>query len=270
MIICLEYNRRKTPKSPGVRKGFSLAEMMAAMTIGAMVLVAVLGVYSRAERSAAAVKRKLGGSRLSSEILQRIAEDLDKVISSESDTTIKIENKFKNGFPASKLTITRTVKDSAGKERIFEEIVWQSLYDYESPVTGLVLYRGYSGMALEDKVLDKSKDELELARSVPICDGVTYFKINALKDGSPVEKWEGSPPFGITATISFAEPFKGAKGNLDVPDEEKITRTIAIDRTRKINFAMEMLEPSEDEKTLEGEESAAAADDVKETGSGRK
>jgi hypothetical protein len=38
------------------------------------------------------------------------------------------------------------------------------------------------------------------------------------------------------ATISFAEPFKTLTGTLDVPDTEKITRTIAIDRTRKIKF----------------------------------
>ncbi|MBN2180438.1 MAG: prepilin-type N-terminal cleavage/methylation domain-containing protein [Sedimentisphaerales bacterium] len=268
MIIGVEYNRKKVPNSLVVRKGFSLAEMLAAMTIGAMILVAVLGVYSRAERSAAAVRRKLGGSRLSSEVLQRIAEDLDKVISSETDTTIKIENKFKNGFPASKLTITRTIKDSADKERIFEEIVWQSLYDYESPVTGLVLYRGYSGMTLEDKVLDKNKDELELARAVPICNGVTFFKIDALKDGSPVEKWDGPAPSGITVAISFAEPFKGTGGNLDVLEEEKITRTIAIDRTRKINFVMEIIEPSEDGKTLDKEKSTT--DGLKDTESARK
>ena len=36
-------------------------------------------------------------------------------------------------------------------------------------------------------------------------------------------------------------------GTLDVPDEEKITRTIAIDRTRKIRFAIEKREFGEDE-----------------------
>ena len=53
---------------------------------------------------------------------------------------------------------------------------------------------------------------------------------------NPVEKWNGPPPRGIMVTISFAEPYKRADGTFDVPDEEKITRTIAIDRTRKIRF----------------------------------
>jgi hypothetical protein len=49
--------------------------------------------------------------------------------------------------------------------------------------------------------------------------------------------------------MSFAEPFKRENGTLDVLDEEKITRTIAIDRTRKINFAIETTESSENVET---------------------
>jgi prepilin-type N-terminal cleavage/methylation domain-containing protein len=51
--------------------GFSLAEVLTALMIGAMVLVAVLGIYGRAERSAAAVTRKLDSLRLPSESLLR-------------------------------------------------------------------------------------------------------------------------------------------------------------------------------------------------------
>lgn len=249
MIICFKHDIKKAPNAPGIRKGFSLAEVLAALTIGAMILVSVLGIYNRAEKSAAKVTQQLHSSRLSSEVLQRIAEDLDRIISSNTDTTITIANKFKNGFPAAKLTIKRTIKDSSNTEQIFEEIVWQSLYDYESPDIGLVLYRSYSGIALEDKVLDRNKDDFELERSVPICSGITFFNIKALKGKAPVEKWGGPPPSGITATISFAEPFKKVNGTLDVLDEEKITRTIAIDRTRKIRFTIGMTGSSEDAKT---------------------
>ena len=120
-----------------MRTGFSLAEVLAAVTIGSMILVAVLSIYNRADKSAAKVTQRLQSTQLSSEVLQRIAEDLDRIISSDPDTTINIQNKFKNGFPAAKLTITKTIKDNANKEQTFEEIVWQSLYDYESPDTGL-------------------------------------------------------------------------------------------------------------------------------------
>jgi hypothetical protein len=57
-------------------------------------------------------------------------------------------------------------------------------------------------------------------------------------------EWGGdSLPAGIVVTISFAEPYKTLDGTLDVPDAEKIVRTIAIDRTRKIGFE---LAPKED------------------------
>ncbi len=249
MIIRPEHNINKATNTNGMRKGFSLAEVIAALTIGAMILVAVLGIYNRAEKSASTIMRKLNSSRLSSEVLQRIAEDLDRIISSNPDTTVKIENKLKNGFPAAKLTITKTIKDNKNKELNFEEIIWQSIYNYENPDVGLVLYRSYSGIALEDKVLDKSKEDIELERAVPICSGVTFFNITALKGDAPVDKWNGPPPSGIEVTMSFAEPFKRVNGTLDVLDEEKITRTIAIDRTRKINFAIEISDSSEKTRT---------------------
>jgi prepilin-type N-terminal cleavage/methylation domain-containing protein len=237
---------KRLSKAPLAREGFSLAEVLAAMTIGALILVAVLTIYSRADRTAAAVTHRLDSSRLSSEVLQRIAEDLDRVTSSDTDTKITIENKFKNSFPAAKLTITKTFKDSKNTDQKFEEIIWQSLYDYESPDDGLVLYRSHSGITPEDKILDKNKDQIELERLVPICSGVTFFRIEALKGGKPVAKWDDVPPPGMTATISFAEPVKSTKGTLDVPDKEKITRTIAIDRTREIRFALETTAGPED------------------------
>jgi len=223
-----------------VRLGFSLAEVITALTIGAMVLVAVLVIYGRAERSAAAVTRKLDSSRLPSEVLQRIAEDLDGIISTGSDTKITIENKFKSGLPTARLTITSTFHDSKNKEQTFEKIVWQSNFDFESGIDGLVLYRSHSGIALEDKLLDKNKDDWERELFVPICTGITFFRIRVPRGETPLDRWTASSlPPGIEVTISAAEPFKKANGTLDVPDEEKITRTIAIDRTRKIKFSIE-------------------------------
>ena len=216
--------------------GFSLAEMLAAMTIGAMVLVAVLSIYSRAERSAAAVTRRLDFSRTPREILQRIAEDIDRIISSGSGAQITIQNKHDHLFPTARLTISRTFKDRANREHKFEEIVWQTSYDFESFGDGLVLYRSHSGIAAEDKVLDKNKDDWEKERFVPLCGAVTFFRINAIKGEKPVDKWSGPLPSGIEVAISFAEPYKRVDGTLDVSDEEKIIRTIAVDRTRKIKF----------------------------------
>jgi hypothetical protein len=239
--------------------GFSLGEMLAAMTIGAMVLVAVLTIYNRAERSSAAVTRRLDSSRLPREGLQRIAEDLDKIMSTGSDATITIQNKFDNLFPTARMVISRTYQDKASREQKFEEIIWQSSYDYESFVEGLVLYRSHSGITSEDKLLDKDKEDWEKELFVPLCSGVTFFSIKAIKGDKPVDKWSGSPPPGIEVTLSFAEPFKRVDGNLDVPEEEKITRTIAIDRTRKIKFAVaKNATPSGQEETEETTEPDAA------------
>jgi hypothetical protein len=221
--------------------GHTLAEVLAALIIGAMVLVALLGIYHRAEHSAAAVMRRLDSSRLPGEVLQRIAEDLDHVISASSDARITIENKFENVagiqlVPAARLTLTRTIQDSRDVEQKFEEIIWQSSYDFESPAGGQVLYRSHSGITLEDKVLDKSKEDWERELFVPICSGVTFFKIEAFTGKNLVERWSGSPPPGIVVTISFAEPYKRVDGTFDVLDDEKVTRAIALDRTRKITF----------------------------------
>jgi hypothetical protein len=228
--------------------GFSLAEVLAALTIGAMILVAVLGIYSRAEQASASITRKLDSSRMPNEVLQRIAEDLDNIISSGSDAKITIQNKSENLFPAARLTITKTFNDSSNRQQKFEQIIWQSSYDFESLIDGLVLCRSHSGVVLEDKVLDKNKGDWEKELLVPICDGVTLFTINAVKGEEIIQRWSGSLPPGIKVTISFAEPFKRVDGTLDVPDEEKFSRTIAIDRTRKIKFQIVETEYPEDEE----------------------
>lgn len=239
------HNRTGVSGTDTVPRGFSLAEVLAALTIGAMISVAVLGIYRRAENSAAAVIRRLDNSRVPGEVLQRIAEDLDNVVAAGSNAKITIENKFENVagvrlVPGARLTMTRTFQDGRDTEQIFEEITWQSSFDFESPDGGLVLYRSRRGLAPEDKVLDKDKYDWERELFVPICSGVTLFKIEALTGRTTLDKWNGTPPSGVVATISFAEPYKKADGTYDVLDEEKIARTIALDRSRKITFEIAM------------------------------
>jgi len=234
------------------RSGFSLAESLAAVMIAAMVLVAVLGIYSRAQRSAAAITRRLDSSRLPFEVLQRIAEDLDAIVAAASDTKITIENKVVKGYSGARLTILKTIYDSRDKSKTFEKIIWQTSADDNS--NGLVLYRSHDGIALEDKLLDEKRKSWEKEFSfVPICAGVTFFKIQVPKGEGFQDKWTSdSLPHGIVVTVSFAEPFKTLAGTLDVPDAEKITRTIAIDRTRKIKFIFVKRE-DEQGKDEEGE-----------------
>ncbi|KKL84549.1 hypothetical protein LCGC14_1963640, partial [marine sediment metagenome] len=46
-----------------------------------------------------------------------------------------------------------------------------------------------------------------------------------------------SLPKAIRISISFAEPFENMSGQLEVWEEDIITRTVAIDRTRAIKYA---------------------------------
>jgi hypothetical protein len=223
----------KTFKGP---PGFSLAEVLTALVIASMVLVTVLGIYSRAESVSATITRRFDNSKLSSEVLQRIAEDLDRIIASDAYTTISIRNKFEKGYPTAQLTITKTIVDAKKKAKIFEHIIWQTNYDYDTD--SLVLYRHRtSELGLwEDKLLDEERESWEQALFVPICDGITFFKIQAIKNGELSDKWSGRMPLGIEVSISFAEPFKTLENTWDVFDDQKFTRAVAIDRTRKIKF----------------------------------
>ncbi|MHC4293498.1 MAG: hypothetical protein ACYSTX_04320, partial [Planctomycetota bacterium] len=173
----------------------------------------------------------------SSEVLQRIAEDLDNIITADLETTITINNKFDQGYQTSRMIIEKKFYDDNAESQTFEKIVWQSKYDFESPVPGLVIYRSHSGIILEDKLLDKQKETWESELFVPVCEGVTLFKIEAIKNKRAYDNWETNDlPYAVVATISFAEPFETLEGTLDLFEEDKTKRTIAIDRTRRMSF----------------------------------
>jgi type II secretory pathway pseudopilin PulG len=243
---------KKTSNTFRDKAAFSLAEVLVALTIGAMVLVAVLSIYSRAETSAAAITRKLDSSRLPSEVLQRIAEDLDRTAAPGADTKVTIENKFENGFSTARLTVLKTIYNSKNEKQTFEKIVWQTNYDNDA--NSLVLYRSHSGIALEDKLFDEQKEDWEKELFVPICTGVTFFKIQVPTGENFQDNWTSdSLPPGIVVTISFAEPFKTLAGILDVPEDEKVIRNIAIDRTRAIKFILVKKEGEEKQGDVEQE-----------------
>ncbi len=255
------------------RRGFTLAEVLTALVIASMVLVTVLGIYSRAESVSATITRKLDNSRLPYEVLQRIAEDIDRIITADTSTKITISNKFDNAYSTAQLTITKSINDAQKKARIFENIVWQTSYDYATD--SLILYRQRTSEIglVEDKLLDEEKEKWEHALFVPICVGVTFFKIQAINGGEFVDKWSGRPPGGIEVTISFAEPFETLDNSLDVYDEDKFTRTVAVDRSRRMKFKITQKPP---EETPEGQETTqdpndlAFPEDVKEDANSRR
>ena len=134
-------------------------------------------------------------------------------------------------------SINTKYKDPTDKEQEYEEIIWQCSPNYDGDANDLVLYRSYSGVAPEDKLLDKNKETSTLDAYIPVCRGVTYFTVEAITiEGEKQLMWTNSLPTGIVLTISFATPFKNIQGIYDVPENEKYSRTIAIDKSREIKF----------------------------------
>lgn len=233
--------------------GITLVEMLAALTIGSMVLIVVLAIYSRAQSGASSVTDKLENNRLPREVLQRITEDLDRITgfsqntqnsASVRDVQITIDNKYQDGYAVAKMEMTRTINDSKNQPQVFEKIVWQSSIEPDS--NALTLYRGHSGLAMEDSLLDRQKETWQRELFVPVCSGLTFFRIEIPQDANTMlNQWSAANlPRAIVVTLSFAPPYKAPDGTYDVADEDKIVRTIAIDRTRKIAFSLPPIDPN--------------------------
>ena len=273
--------RRNPCQTAAGAAGFSLAEVLTALTIGAMVMVAVLVIYDRAERAAAAVMLRVEGSQLPTEVLQRIAEDLDRAITAGSDTKITIDNKFENGFATAKLSILNTITDAKNQKQTLQEITWQTSLDLDSDVNGLTLYRNHEGIQMEDRLFDEQRESWEQGMFVPICEGITFFRIQVPQGETFLDKWTSdSPPAGVVITMSFAEPYKTVGGTYDVEEWERIARTVAIDRTRKIKFefvpveygqpgAEESVDPNEQAPSDEGVEAGQPTKPGGQAGPGR-
>lgn len=209
------------------------------MMIGSMVLIAVLTIYSRAENTAAAVTRDMSSSRLPYEALQLIAEDLDKLISVDSDTNFIMINRHINNYNAGIFVVRENYKDSGNKDQTYKELVWQCNEYTEGDVNDMVLYRSYESIAPEDKLLDKNKTELDRSAYVPICRGVTYFNVDVITDKKTLENaWPGGIPQGVVLSISFAKPYMNVKGQYEVPENEIYTRTVSFNKSRNIKFVL--------------------------------
>jgi prepilin-type N-terminal cleavage/methylation domain-containing protein len=241
-------------QNPVLKKGFSLAELLAALVISSMIILAVFSLYTRLNKVSAAVISRLDRGRLPREILQLIAEDLDRIISDTKDTKVNFQNKIeRNGLQSARIEIIKSIYDKEDKPVTFEQIIWQTSVDLAASPKGMVLYRRHNGIALEDKMLDEPKQDFEKQLFIPVCGSVSFFSIQTGNfqtgtiqtetDGQSalIDRWSAdSLPANIIVTISFADPVEVSPGQWQVPDTEKVTRIIALDRTRKIPFTIEM------------------------------
>jgi len=229
---------KKDYRTISPKKGFSLAEVIITIVIAAMIMVAVLMIYDNVRNRAESINQKLGEYILPNEILHRIAEDIDRIVAPGSDAQITINNKYENGFSTGQLIIISRIYDNQNRPQIFEKVVWQSNYDPD--MNRLMLYRSHSGITEEDKFLSQQEAqwrERKMELFVPLCTGVSFFRIEAIKGQNVNDKWSGnSLPGAVVATISFGQPIESPLGGFTVAETEMISRTIAIDRTRKMKF----------------------------------
>lgn len=218
------------------RGGFTLAEALAALVIATMVMITAVGIYMGVKRAEASINKRIQSGFLATEVLQRIAEDIDKVAVGDADITMTIYNKIEQGgYKSAKLVIENKIYDKDNNLQVFEKIVWQSHLDPDA--NAQVIYRAHSGYALEDKMLDTPKEKYEAERYIPICDGVTIFEIQAVSDTNAIGDWQlPSLPPAVKISLSFAPTTLDALGNPVVPQESLKTRTIAVNRFRTIAY----------------------------------
>jgi type II secretory pathway component PulJ len=221
-----------------VKCGFTLAEALAALVIAVMIMITAVGIYMGVRRAEASINKRLQSGFLAMEVLQRIAEDIDRVAVSDSDITITINNKLEQGgYKSARLIIENKIYDKANKPQVFEKIVWQSKFDPDA--NGLVIYRSHSGYTLEDKMLDAPKEKYEAERYIPICDGVTVFSISPMADGNTASDWQKPQlPPAVKISLSFAPLQQDLLGNpgVGVPEELVKTRTVAVDRFKAMSY----------------------------------
>lgn len=246
------------------RRGLTLAEVLVSIVIAAFVLMAVLSIYGQFQRSASAIIARIERPQLLTEILQRIAEDVDRLVDSSHEVTVTVENRFDNGYPIARLVLEKSYSDRAPEDPPLEEIVWQGHVDVGT--NRIVLYRKHSGLMLEDKLLDAKRKPVEESYPyIPLAGGLTAFRIRVPQGINWLDQWHGkTPPTGIEVMLAQAEPQKTPRGNWEVAKKDQFVRTIAMDRTRIIPFAVEGVPAGSQES--ESDEKPGQLDPMTQTG----
>lgn len=221
------------------RYGMSLAEIMGVLLIASMLLAAVLGLYGRAYAAAQSVLQRLEASQLPADVLQLITEDLDALVAAGSETRVRLlPPKFSQGYLLNRLEIRRHYLDEEGQEQLLESIVWQS--DVDLVTQRLTLYRAHQGEILQDRLLDRQRPERDsFYPFVPVCTGLSHFQLEIPQGENLIDVWEEQilPP-GFRVTLSFADPTISPRGEVTVPEEFLVRRTIAVNRMRPIRFEL--------------------------------
>lgn len=217
---------------------FTLIETLTVLMLTTLLVTAVLGMYYHVRRGVGRLAGQLEENRLAREILQKVAEDIDRLAAPGFDATMQFRNKYDNGYNAAQLVLENKYYGSAvpPKAEVYDRIVWQTQYDAFSRT--LMLYRMHEGLNLEDKVIEKNAAESpSLGLYIPVADGLTHFEL-AIVDGETVTaQWDSQTlPTSVRVGVSFAPMEPLSDGRLGVPPELVMYRTVAIDRTRFIPY----------------------------------
>lgn len=217
-------------------KAFTLVETIVVLMLASLITVAVLSMYGRMRLSAFTINEQLQQNRLEMEILQKIAEDIDRLAAPGFDTVIKFQNKLSNGYRSAQLILTSNYYGNSDKKSIYDQIVWRASYDTYDDT--LILYRMHRGMNVEDKVLEKDvKSSASMDKFIPVAGGVTHFELKSQQGEQVLGAWNSETlPKAVRVGISFAPLQELLDGSIAVPQEEISYRTIAIDRTRLIPY----------------------------------
>lgn len=255
---------------------FTLIEVLIVLVISSLLIIAAVTIHGQVKVSAAKINSHLDENTLPQEILQRIAEDLDRLAAPGFDTTVTIKSRFTSNYVLSQLIIENKYYDNSPtpKPHTFEKVIWQTNYD---PVEdSLILYRAHAGLTLEDAVIDAgggdnidtfsqaAYQEKGIDLFVPLASGITWFKFEAMENDRLYSAWAKTElPKAVVASISFTPPQDTFEGTVEVLPEDIFTRTVAIDRTRKIAYKLTLQEydmeipDDQDPNTLDTETDSA-------------
>lgn len=215
--------------------GFTLVETLVVLLLSAMILTAVLGIYRQVRLSAAAVSDRLRQNRLCVEILQKLAEDIDRLAAPGFEASMTLRNKLDNGLRSAQLILNNSYYGNNNRPSPYESIVWQTTYDAQAD--RLILYRMHSGLNVEDPVTQPSAKDAGEGLFVPVVTGVTHFEMKAQQGENVLGAWMGAElPKAVRIGLSFEPPQELPDGTVGVPEERVTYRTIAVDRTRLINY----------------------------------
>ena len=219
-------------------RGYSLVEALVVITIASMLVVSVLLIYRRVRGDAAVIEEKLTDKQLAMQVLQRIAEDCDRLAAPGFDSQVMVQNKKDQGLFSARLMVTNKFYQSTNppRQKVYEQVIWQTAYDAETD--SLILYRSHSGLNVEDKILDESRAKDEKRTDfIPVTGGVTFFEVQAISNQKSATVWRQTKlPQGLCLGISFSRPENLPDGGVGIPEEKISYRTVAIDRTRLISY----------------------------------